>query len=107
MSADLSGRRVLVTGGASGIGAACARAFAAAGAAVVIADLDEAAARDLAGELGGTGVGVDLAGDFDVATLAGDADVVINMPASSTSRPSRSSPRTSSTCAPTWRPSTA
>jgi NAD(P)-dependent dehydrogenase (short-subunit alcohol dehydrogenase family) len=39
-----SGRRALVTGGASGIGAACARAFAAAGATVVIADLDEAGA---------------------------------------------------------------
>ncbi|HEX3957963.1 MAG TPA: 3-hydroxybutyrate dehydrogenase [Trebonia sp.] len=79
MVADLSGRRVLVTGGASGIGAACARAFAAAGATVVIADLDEAGAGTLAAEIGGIGVGVNLADpSFDAAALAGDADVVIN-----------------------------
>ena len=79
MSADLGGRRVLVTGGASGIGAACARAFATAGATVVIADLDAAGAMSLASELGGEGIGVNLADpSFDAAALAGDADVVIN-----------------------------
>lgn len=79
MSGQLNGKRVLVTGGASGIGAACARAFTAAGATVVIADLDEAGAKDLAGELGGTGVGVNLASpDFDAAAIAGEADVIIN-----------------------------
>src|SRR5215469_12107606 len=79
MSADLDGRRVLVTGGASGIGASCARAFAAAGATVVIADLDGAGAKSLARELGGEGIGVNLADpSFDAAALAGDADVVVN-----------------------------
>jgi 3-hydroxybutyrate dehydrogenase len=79
MVADLSGRRVLVTGGASGIGAACARAFAAAGATVVIVDLDEAGAGAVAAETGGIGAGVNLADpSFDAAALAGDADVVIN-----------------------------
>jgi 3-hydroxybutyrate dehydrogenase len=79
MSADLSGRRVLVTGGASGIGAACARAFAAAGAIVVIADRDEVGAKSLASELGGEGTGVNLADpSFDAAALAADADVVVN-----------------------------
>lgn len=79
MSADLGGRRVLVTGGASGIGAACARAFAAAGATVVIADLDAAGAKSLASELGGKGIGVNLADpSFDAAALAADADVVVN-----------------------------
>lgn len=79
MSADLDGRRVLVTGGASGIGAACARAFAAAGATVVIADLDAAGAKSLASELGGKGIGVNLADpSFDAAALAADADVVVN-----------------------------
>ncbi len=43
---DLSGRRVLVTGGSRGIGAACCRAFAAAGASVAIHyRADESAAR--------------------------------------------------------------
>jgi len=79
MPADLDGRRVLVTGGASGIGAACARAFATAGATVVIADLDETGARKLAAQIGGIGVGVNLADPaFDAAALAADADVVIN-----------------------------
>lgn len=48
----LSGKIALVTGGASGLGAAIARAFVAEGAEVVIADIDEAAGRALAAELG-------------------------------------------------------
>lgn len=43
---DLSGRRAVVTGGAQGIGAACADALAEAGASVVIADLDLALAEE-------------------------------------------------------------
>jgi 3-hydroxybutyrate dehydrogenase len=79
MSADLSGRKVLVTGGASGIGAACAAAFAAAGAAVTIADLDEQRARTVAEPLGAAAVGVDLADPaFDAAALAGGMDVIVN-----------------------------
>mgnify|MGYP001580388301 FL=1 len=38
----LAGRRAVITGGASGIGAACARLFAAEGASVVLADLEGA-----------------------------------------------------------------
>jgi 3-hydroxybutyrate dehydrogenase len=79
MPANLNGKRVLVTGGASGIGTACARAFAAAGATVTIADLDAASAERLANEIGGVALGVDLADpSFDAPALAGDADVVIN-----------------------------
>jgi 3-hydroxybutyrate dehydrogenase len=79
MLADLNGRRALVTGGASGIGAACARAFAAAGATVVIADPDEVAAGNLAAQVGGVAVGVNLADPaFDATALAAGADIIIN-----------------------------
>jgi 3-hydroxybutyrate dehydrogenase len=79
MPAELNGRRVLVTGGASGIGAACAAAFAAAGAAVTVADLDERGARKVAEPLGGAAVGVDLADPaFDAAALADGMDVIVN-----------------------------
>jgi NAD(P)-dependent dehydrogenase (short-subunit alcohol dehydrogenase family) len=49
----LSGSVALVTGGASGLGAATARRLAAGGAKVVIVDRDEARGGPLAGELGG------------------------------------------------------
>jgi len=47
----LDGQRALVTGGASGIGAATCRALSAAGAAVTIVDIDQPAAEALAREL--------------------------------------------------------
>ena len=48
----LASRRVFLTGGAHGIGAAIARRLAAAGAEVLIADIDIAAAEGLAAEIG-------------------------------------------------------
>jgi 3-hydroxyacyl-CoA dehydrogenase / 3-hydroxy-2-methylbutyryl-CoA dehydrogenase len=48
----ISGRAALVAGGASGLGAATARALTAAGAQVVIADLDAEKGEALAAELG-------------------------------------------------------
>lgn len=78
MDNTLNGRKALVTGGASGIGAACVRALAAQGAKVVVADVDTAAAERLAGEVGGTAWGVDL---LDVDALAGlglDCDILVN-----------------------------
>jgi NAD(P)-dependent dehydrogenase (short-subunit alcohol dehydrogenase family) len=48
---SLEGRRVLVTGGASGIGAAIVRGFARHGAHVAIVDIDRAAGEALADEL--------------------------------------------------------
>lgn len=50
--ADLSGKIAIVTGAASGIGRAGAFAFAAAGAKVVVADINEPAGRAVAGEIG-------------------------------------------------------
>ena len=49
---EISGSVILITGGASGLGAATARALAAAGARVVIADLNDEAGRAMAAELG-------------------------------------------------------
>ena len=77
-TAVLAGRRALVTGAASGIGAACARALAAAGAHVIAADLDEAGAAAIAADTGGEPWPVDLT---DVAALEGlrlEVDVLVN-----------------------------
>src|ERR1700683_3805212 len=78
MTSDLAGRLAVVTGGASGIGAACAQRLAAGGADVLIADRDAAAGGALAARLGGRAVRVDLAGDFDAAAVAGQADILVN-----------------------------
>ena len=50
---DFTGRRVLVTGAAGGIGSAMAAAFAAHGGELILADLDADAVEKQAGELGG------------------------------------------------------
>ena len=78
MTIDLSGKKALVTGAASGIGAACARALAAAGAHVVIADLDGDAARAVASEIGGEAWQVDLSDTAALASLTLDVDILVN-----------------------------
>src|SRR6059058_4731082 len=59
-SMDLRDKVAIVTGGASGIGAACCRAFAAEGARVAVVDRNEAGAEKVAAEIGGLGVGCDV-----------------------------------------------
>ena len=84
----VAGRVAIVTGGASGIGAGVARAFAAAGAKVVIADILEAEGAALAAE-SGPGcrfVATDLRRDEDIERLVettaaafGGIDFVVNV----------------------------
>ena len=78
MSAELAGRLAVVTGGASGIGEACAIRLAGAGATVVVADINVDAAEAVAGRIGGRAFEVDLAADFDAAALAARADILVN-----------------------------
>ena len=83
--ADLEGKAVLVTGASRGIGAAAARAFAAAGARVGLMARSEAAVATLAREIGGLPLAGDVARAEDmeraVARLhaeAGRLDVLVN-----------------------------
>ena len=52
MIADLTGMRALVTGGGTGIGRGIAEVLAAQGAWVLVTDLDEQMARDIAADIG-------------------------------------------------------
>ncbi len=61
----LRGKAALVTGGASGIGLACARALAVEGARVLVADLDADAAAEAARDVGGEFVAVDVTSPDD------------------------------------------
>jgi len=77
----LDGRRAFVSGGANGIGAAIVKSFAAAGARIVIADLDAEGADALAAHTGATAVRLDVADAARVReTMAthGPFDIVVN-----------------------------
>ena len=58
---NLHGQAAIVTGGASGLGGATARALAAAGAKVAVFDLNAAAAQAMAAEIGGVAMECDVA----------------------------------------------
>jgi 3-hydroxybutyrate dehydrogenase len=75
---SLAGRRALVTGAASGIGAAVARRLAAEGAKVVICDRDAAGAEALADEVGGEPWVVDLGETEKLHDLTLEVDVLVN-----------------------------
>jgi 3-hydroxybutyrate dehydrogenase len=74
----LDGRRALITGGASGIGRACAIRLAGAGAEVVVLDRDAEGAKAVAGEVGGSAVAVDLSDLDAVDGLDLAVDVLVN-----------------------------
>lgn len=67
---SLDGRVAVVTGGASGIGEACARLMAARGATVVVADFNAEAGERVAGEIGGIAMPVDVRDADAVQALA-------------------------------------
>ena len=85
---DFTGKVVLVTGGAGGIGSALCRRFAAGGARCVVVDLDAVRAAKVAAELPGaghTGIGCDLMDRAQVqrlfelvAAAHGRLDVLVN-----------------------------
>lgn len=75
---SLTGRSAVVTGGASGIGAACARELAGRGAHVTVIDVDDAAAKTLADEIGGTAMVLDLLDVGALGDLELDADILVN-----------------------------
>ncbi len=80
---SLEGRTALVTGSGSGIGRACAHRLAAAGAHVMVADMNAETAEKVAAEIGGTPIAVDLSDpEFLSAwrdqSASTSADIVVN-----------------------------
>ncbi|HKH39894.1 MAG TPA: bifunctional aldolase/short-chain dehydrogenase [Rubrobacter sp.] len=84
---ELAGRVAFVTGGAGGIGSAVARSLASRGACVVVSDLDEEGAREIAEDLPEPGIAAgadvtdegEVAGAYRRAVLEfGGADVVVS-----------------------------
>jgi len=66
---DLNNRVAVVTGAASGIGAATARAFAKQGAKVVVVDVNASGARGVAKEIDGLAVPCNVASEADINAL--------------------------------------
>ncbi|EWT01898.1 3-hydroxybutyrate dehydrogenase [Intrasporangium oryzae NRRL B-24470] len=75
---ELTGRTALVTGAASGIGAAVAHALAAAGAAVHAVDRDEVGLAELARCPGITATTADLSDLDGLAALPTEVDILVN-----------------------------
>lgn len=64
--ADFQNKVAIISGGAGGIGGGVAREMARLGARVAVADVDGAAAKELAGQLGGVGVAMDVRDEASV-----------------------------------------
>jgi 3-hydroxybutyrate dehydrogenase len=75
---DLAGRTAVVTGGASGIGRACVRRLAEAGAHVIVVDISADAAKEAAAEAAGEFRVADLSEPDVIDTLDLTADIVVN-----------------------------
>lgn len=73
MSNRMQGRRILITGGASGIGRATAAAIAREGARVAVMDRSANAAGDVANGIGGIAVPADVANEASVANAVAEA----------------------------------
>ena len=81
----LDGKVAIVTGGGRGIGSHYCRGLAAEGARVMVADINEAGARQVASEIGGSSLGVDVADSDSVQAMVsttlnvfGRIDILIN-----------------------------
>jgi NAD(P)-dependent dehydrogenase (short-subunit alcohol dehydrogenase family) len=72
---DLSARRVLITGGTSGLGRAMAGALTSAGAEVALTGRERTRAEAVAGELGTTAVGIGMDVRDEASVLAGVDEV--------------------------------
>lgn len=81
----LKGKSAIVTGAASGFGEGIARRYAAEGARVLCADLNEAGAKRVAAEIGGEAIGGDVSREADIQAMVekavaafGGLDIVVN-----------------------------
>ncbi|SVA38732.1 uncharacterized protein METZ01_LOCUS91586 [marine metagenome] len=77
---NLNNETALVTGAASGMGAATAEGLAARGARVAILDINEAAAKAAAGKLGGVGIGCDVSNADSAAAALDEAVEALGAP---------------------------
>ncbi len=71
---DLQSRVCVITGGASGIGAACSRAFAAKGAKVAVVDINADGAKQVADEIGGLAIGCDIARESEINSMVAQVE---------------------------------